>query len=126
MGMTEIIKEFSLKEIAAFQERVRQNPVQNVVELTLPMQSRIIINTLVGRGNSQKKIEQEMPDGSIQLVSIYETLITLIEATVSKYQNPVHKHLFEFTPFNYLKDDRRLGRNCARLHTFLQKMADEH
>lgn len=59
--MTKIIKEVTLKEIKRIQEA--NEPIVNLADITLRLQSRIIINVSVGIGYSNTHLEYELADG---------------------------------------------------------------
>lgn len=66
--MTRIIKEVTLKEIKRLQEEYHDET--DLVKMTIDLQSRIIINCIVGMGYSQMKVPFEAPDGKVSDVSI--------------------------------------------------------
>jgi hypothetical protein len=67
--MTKIIKDVTLKEVAELQA-AGPTQVIDLLNMTVDLYARIIINCSVGPGYSQKKVKFEQEDGSLIDVSI--------------------------------------------------------
>lgn len=84
--MTKIIKEVTLREIKRIQEV--NEPVLNLAQMTLRLQSRIIINVSVGVGYSDVHLEYEQPNGKSINIELSEYLDKLIIDTVHRMFAP--------------------------------------
>ncbi len=67
--MTKIIKDVTLKEVAKLQA-AGPTQVIDLLNMTVDLYARIIINCSVGQGYSQKTVKFEQEDGSLIDVSI--------------------------------------------------------
>ena len=76
LGMTQIIKEITLKEIREIQEKGKSEV--SLAHLTLSLQSRIIINISVGMGYSKTMLDYEQADGKIVNIDLADYLDRLI------------------------------------------------
>lgn len=74
--MTKIIKEVTMKEIKRHQ--TENLPQVDLVQLTIDLQSRIIINCSVGIGYSQAKVPFELHDGSVIDSTIQDSITHLL------------------------------------------------
>ena len=80
LGMTKIIKETTLKVIKDIQS---SNLTEiSLAQMTVKLQSEIILNVSVGMGHSQRKLEYERADGVLENIYLCDYLIRLIADTI--------------------------------------------
>ena len=123
LGMTQIIKEITLKEIKEIQEKGKSEV--SLAHLTLSLQSRIIINISVGMGYSKTMLDYEQADGKTVNIDLADYLDRLITDTITRLFTP-HNLLFPlFVWAIYSPTDYRYNRNVQRYRDLIQRMINE-
>jgi cytochrome P450 len=118
LGMCKIIKEITMKEIKKLQESPNLDNF-NMSDFTLSLQGRIIINILVGKGYSTRKLKWETANGQFTEVSIQDAMSMATQFALTRTQLPVNIVFPELMPYRIHGDDRREGRNAQRMRDFL-------
>lgn len=121
VGMTKIIKEVALKEIKTLQEQ----KTCDLAQFTIGLQARIIVNTTVGMGQSQRQVEWEKEDGSTEMISIAETMGRLNQFATMRSQLLINVIFPELLYYAIAPSDRRHSRNNDSLRAVLQSIIDE-
>lgn len=123
LGMTRIIKQVTLKEIAELQQGGDREV--DIAKVTLSLQSRIIVTVSVGEGYSQKMIDFENQDGSFVKLGLSEYLDRLITFTIGRCFLFVNLLVRELTPYALQSSDRLYCRNVMRFRQVIQEMIND-
>lgn len=122
--MCDIIKEMTLKEIKLVQESPNLDNF-NVTDFTMSLQSRIIVNILVGKGYSQRKVRWENDDGSFSEKSIAEAISIVVSQAMLRTQLPVNLLFPELITYFIHASDRRYKRNTDSVRAVFQGIIDD-
>jgi cytochrome P450 len=96
-----------------------------MAKFTLGLQSRIIVNTLVGKGYSNKLVEYENEDGKLEQINIATCFKRIIVDSMKKVFHPFNLAFFELIGANIFPVHRRYLRNTDRLKNHLQSLIDD-
>lgn len=121
--MTKIIKEVTLKEIKAMQKEKGLSRKQ-LGELTMHLQSKIIINVSVGTAYADATLDYETEKG-VETMLLPNYLDQLIKDNVFKGLK-LHNLMFPLLCWiTWAPTDWRLGRNIKRFRNMVQKIINE-
>lgn len=124
LGICEIIKEMTLKEIKKLQESPNLDNF-DVTDFTMSLQSRIIINILVGKGYSQRTVRWENDDGSFSEQGIVFCISKIMAIAMTRTQLPINVLFPELTGYFIHASDRRYKRNVDSLRGVMQSIIDD-
>ena len=93
----------------------------NLPTMTKDLQSRIIINVAVGKGNSEKKVNFETENGSIESLSIADSIMRcFLFAAIERAGMPLNQLFPSMLSYAVHSSDKRHVRNTNYLKTVLQ------
>lgn len=124
--MTRTIKEITLDQIQKYQDRIENKEDEfNLVYFMLELQSRIIVNTLVGKGESDKVLPYETATGTDN-IPLCHFFSKSVEAATERFESCPQIIMFPSTAeWEFPAMNARFVRNSRRMREHIKKLIND-